>query len=327
MKLIENFDIDLESIINMIIQEKATKVGLQLPEGFKRQAIEIAGYIEENTDAETLISGNPCYGACDLDIQLIKDTDLVFHFGHSRLEPFENVVYIEAPSHLDISYVVFQAADKLKGKRIGLLTTVQHVHKLEEVRKILEENGFETIIGKGDGRIVHPGQVLGCNFSAAYDITCEEYLYIGGGKFHPLGIALSTGKPVLCANPFTSSIEYIDLKKIMKQRYAAIAKTMEGKKFCILVSTKPGQERMQLARDIRDIARKNGKEAYIVTMDLITPDQLLQFQADAYVNTACPRIAIDEAGRFPAPMLTPPEFEIVLGMRGWEELVFDEIRE
>jgi 2-(3-amino-3-carboxypropyl)histidine synthase len=55
VKLIENFDIDLESIVNMIIQEKATKVGLQLPEGFKRQAMEIAGYIEENTDAETLI--------------------------------------------------------------------------------------------------------------------------------------------------------------------------------------------------------------------------------------------------------------------------------
>jgi 2-(3-amino-3-carboxypropyl)histidine synthase len=34
---------------------------------------------------------------------------------------------------------------------------------------------------------------------------------------------------------------------------------------------------------------------------------------------------VDEVGRFNAPMLTPMEFEIVLGERDWEDLVFDEI--
>jgi 2-(3-amino-3-carboxypropyl)histidine synthase len=71
-------------------------------------------------------------------------------------------------------------------------------------------------------------------------------------------------------------------------------------------------------------AKEKGMKAYILTMDLVTPEQLINFKTDVIVNTACPRIAIDDAGRFPAPMLTPPEFEIVLGER--EELVFDEIR-
>ena len=62
-------------------------------------------------------------------------------------------------------------------------------------------------------------------------------------------------------------------------------------------------------------------------MDLVTPDQLLQFKVDAYVNTACPRLAIDGIGRFQSPMLTPQEFEIVLGEREWEKLVLDEITE
>ena len=60
-------------------------------------------------------------------------------------------------------------------------------------------------------------------------------------------------------------------------------------------------------------------------MDLGTPDQLLQLKVDAFVNTACPRLAIDEVGRFNAPMLTPQEFEIVLGEKEWEDIVFDEI--
>jgi 2-(3-amino-3-carboxypropyl)histidine synthase len=34
-----------------------------------------------------------------------------------------------------------------------------------------------------------------------------------------------------------------------------------------------------------------------------------------------------KCGRFPAPMLTPQEFEIVLGEREWEKLVLDEITE
>jgi len=65
----------------------------------------------------------------------------------------------------------------------------------------------------------------------------------------------------------------------------------------------------------------------IISLDNITPDALLQFKLDAFVNTACPRIAIDEGRRFNAPVLTPVEFEIVLGEREWTDLVFDEIRD
>ncbi len=105
-----------------------------------------------------------------------------------------------------------------------------------------------------------------------------------------------------------------------------IAKSLDAEVFGIVVSTKPGQDRMKLAEQLRDMAKKHGKEALILTMDLVTPDQLLQFKVDSFVNTACPRLAVDEVGRFNAPMLTPMEFEIVLGERNWEDLVFDEIK-
>jgi 2-(3-amino-3-carboxypropyl)histidine synthase len=62
-------------------------------------------------------------------------------------------------------------------------------------------------------------------------------------------------------------------------------------------------------------------------MDLVTPEQLLAFKVDAYVNTACPRITIDDSERFHVPVLTPQEFEIVLGERKWEPFVMDEILE
>jgi 2-(3-amino-3-carboxypropyl)histidine synthase len=52
---------------------------------------------------------------------------------------------------------------------------------------------------------------------------------------------------------------------------------------------------------------------------------LIAFKADAYVNTACPRITIDDAERFHAPVLTPQEFEVVLGEKGIEDIEMDEI--
>jgi len=58
-------------------------------------------------------------------------------------------------------------------------------------------------------------------------------------------------------------------------------------------------------------------------MDEITPDRLLHFDADAYVNTACPRITTDDGPRYDDPVLTRTEFEIAVGERDWDELSFD----
>ena len=324
----EGFDFQVDRIISIIQDSGAKVVGLQFPEGFKRRSPQIAERIEKETDATIIISGNPCFGACDLDVALIKTVDLLFHFGHAHLDDnqlSDKVYFIETRSDVDVKEVVKLALSSLEGKKIGLLTTVQHVHKLDDACRVLEDNDKECIIGMGDGKIAYPGQVLGCNFSSARAEECDEYLYIGSGEFHPLGVSLSTGKKVIIADPFVNEIREVDPSRILRQRSAVIAKSLDAQVFGIVVSSKPGQERMQLANELKILAEKHGKVAHILTMDLVTPDQLLQFKVDAFVNTACPRLAIDEVGRFNAPMLTPQEFEIVLGEKEWEDIVFDEI--
>nr|WP_245312920.1 diphthamide biosynthesis enzyme Dph2 [Methanohalophilus levihalophilus] len=317
---------EIPRIIDEIKKRDAHKVGLQFPEGLKRRSLAIASEIEEKTGAEVQISANPCYGACDLDRQLLEEMDLVFHFAHSTIGEDDGgkVIYIEARSSIDLEDVVRKALPLLEGKRIGLITTVQHVHKLEGLHRLLEEAGKEGIISEGDSRITYPGQVLGCNFSAAFAEDCDEYLYIGGGNFHPTGVALGSERPVIIADPYLNEVRKVETRIMMKKRYAAIGNSMDAKTVLIVVSTKTGQERMELAESLMQKAKEKGMQAYILTMDLVTPEQMLNFKVDVIVNTACPRIAIDDSGRYPAPVLTPPEFEIVLGER--EELVFDEIR-
>ncbi len=318
------FDFDIGRIKAIIKEKHCKTVGLQFPEGFKRQAFKIAEELEDDTGSNIIISGNPCFGACDIDTTLAGKVDIMFHFGHSKMGKFENVVFIEARSDVDVLQCVKIALPLFKTKNIGLITTVQHIHKLEEAAKFLDENGKKGIKGKGDLRISYPGQVLGCNFTAAR-LECEEYLYIGSGIFHPLGVAIATGKRVVAADPYMNKAIEVFTEKFMRKRSGYIAESMDAKVFGIIVSSKSGQNRMNLARKLSGIARMHGKKVQIIMIDLVTPEQLLAFKVDAYVNTACPRITIDDAERFHVPVLTPGEFEIVLGERKWDSLEMDEI--
>ncbi len=325
------FDFRIDYVIDIITKSGAEVVGLQFPEGFKRRSPRISSIIEEATGVSTIISGNPCFGACDIDAALVDSVDILFHFGHAELDDTklsEKVYFIEARSDVDVTAVAKKALQSLRGQVIGLITTVQHVHKLGEVREILEQNGQTCVIGEGDSKIAYPGQVLGCNFSAARVEgieKCDEYLYIGSGDFHPLGVTLATKKRVVIADPLMNEVREPDQTLIMRQRSAVIGKSYDANVFGIIVSTKNGQNRMELANELKELAKKHEKDAYIFSMDLITPDQLLQFKVDAFVNTACPRLAVDEVGRFHAPMLMPHEFEIAIGERKWDDIVFDEI--
>ncbi|CAG0971067.1 hypothetical protein METP3_01492 [Methanosarcinales archaeon] len=320
------FDFDLERIINIIKEKHFKTVGLQFPEGFKRQAFSISQMLEERTGAGILISGNPCFGACDIDTTLSGKVDVMFHFGHSKMGNFDNVVFIETRSNVDVLPCVKTALPLLAANKIGLITTVQHIHKLDEISSFLREIGMEGVSGKGDLRVSYPGQVLGCNFTAAR-VDCDEYLYIGSGIFHPLGVAIATGKRVVAADPYLNKAIEVSPEKFLRKRSGYIAKSMDAKVFGIIVSSKSGQNRIDLAKKLAQIAGEHGKKAQIIIMDLVTPEQLLAFKVDAYVNTACPRITIDDAERFHVPVLTPQEFEIVLGERMWDALVMDEILE
>ncbi|HUL39187.1 MAG TPA: diphthamide biosynthesis enzyme Dph2, partial [Methanomassiliicoccales archaeon] len=193
----------------------------------------------------------------------------------------------------------------------------------------LAAKGVVAMVGKGDARVKHPGQVLGCNVTAASSIAreVEQFLFIGSGDFHPLAVALETGKDVVILDPLMREVRSTgELRdRVLRQRYAAIAVAQEAKEIGVLVSTKPGQRRRALAMRLRALIEDDGRKAWVIALDNITPDQLLAFKVDAFVSTACPRIAIDDALRYNRPMLTPLELEVVLGIRKWEDYRFDSI--
>lgn len=324
------YEMDLDKVIRKINSKDAQTVGLQFPEGLKIQATKIARKIEAETDATVIISGDPCYGACDVsDYKMKGSVDLIVHYGHTPLPLKYEVptLFIEAFSKIDIKKDLEKSLDNLKEySRIGLVTTTQHLHLLNEAKDFLEDNGKEVILGSSLS--TRKGQVLGCNFSSIKELDVEIFLFIGSGNFHPLGINLFSNTPVLALDPYNSEIRRMDdyADRILRIRFARITKARSAEKWGILVSSKEGQYRMKLAKEIKKILEDAKMEAYIILVDNVTPDVLLPYlDLDAFVVSACPRIAIDDSQMYKKPLLTPQELEIVLNKREWENYQLDEI--
>lgn len=325
------FDFELETISRWISDGGYASVALQMPEGLKIRAPEISEFIERETGAIPVIVGRPCYGACDL-FDYHGWADALIHFGHSPIpsqgdDP--NVLYIESRSDAEVDESIMGSLSRLP-RRIGLLATVQYLGLIPKVKGMLESSGREVRVGEGDLRICHPGQVLGCNCSAAesVDADVDGYLFIGEGDFHPLAAAFGMEKPVLVLNPVTGEVRDMSetRDRILRRRFAAIQGARDAESFLVIVCSKVGQNRSGLADEMVSLLRRHGRTAHKVVIEEINPTALMSYQVDAFVNTACPRIAMDDAARYPKPMLTPPELEIALGEREWGQYIFDQIR-
>jgi len=335
---IPGYEIYLETAAKTIKKNDYKRVVLQIPEGLKSHLSKLVEFLENETNASIIISADPCFGACDIVDSEYKnlDVDFVVQIGHTPIPDIKNIwiptLFINAKADLDVSKVIEKAVPLIKGKKVGLVSTAQHVHLLDNTGKILVNNNFELFLGFGDNRIESKGQILGCNFSAATSIAdkVDLFLFIGSGNFHPLGLLLSTKKPVIACDPYSNKVrarELDDLKDMtLRQRYGAIARSKDAKVFGILVGTKKGQQRIELAYQLKEKLDSNKKRSYILALNHFSPSALESFRdIDCFVSTACPRIAIDDYMQYKIPIITPVELDILLGVKKWEDYQFDEI--
>lgn len=296
------FESNLRELAEEIKKNGKRKVAIQLPEGLKKNAFFIIDYLKkEGIDA--VYAANPCYGACDLAVKEVRisGAEALVHIGHSKF-------YVDIKTEFPIIYfpwkvkVNFDSVDFsfIQEKKIGIITTVQHTDILEDVRKRLEEKGKEAIIG---------GQILGCNDVAAKRIEdkVDAFLFIGSGSFHPIALK---GKKIYVLDVEKKEIGLFDSGFMEKRRWASIYNAKDAKVFGVLVSTKPGQkELIGNAEKIKEKIENSGKKAFIIMMDEITDRNLMGIDADAFVNTACPRITDDSFSR---PLINANDLEEVL---------------
>ena len=303
-----DYDFELDKLNAEIKKRSAKRVLIQLPEGLKSKFVEITSKL----DAESVLAGDACFGACD--IKTLPECDLTIHFGHAK--------FISTPEDSKILYVTtnalvacLPAVEKhmplLKDKKtIGLLTTSQHSQQTGAVKQFLEKHGFTVFLEKGGSLVDFPGQVLGCDQTAAMKINdkVDAFLFVGSGEFHPLGVAFSNSKLIIVANPYSRQAKLLaDAARLEKEKHLRLEKARDARVFGVIVGEKPGQHWWKTAETIKKSLEEQGKKAFLISMNEVTPDKLDYLPFDAFVITACPRIVIDDWKNYKKPVLLGTE--------------------
>jgi 2-(3-amino-3-carboxypropyl)histidine synthase len=320
-------DFEKEKLIGELKKRAPKKVLVQLAEGMKKNADEIKDWIEE-LGIEAVFSGETCFGGCDIAIHEAQDigADLIVHFGHAEFMQVNfPVIYIEVKDILDLNPLLQKSLDVIKSyNTIGLSYSIQHKHDIDKIIKFYENLGKKVVLSKKRGTNAYEGHVTGCNYQGLKEIQEQvDCFVIIGNQFHSMGATLAVKKPVILLDVYNDDVRTMKglRDKILKQRIISIEKFKEAKNIGIIIGTKIGQK-FGSPTILMEKLKENGKNVITITMADLTPDKVMNFyKIDAFVELACPRIAIDDFANFPRPLLTFKEALVAVGELSWDDIL------
>ena len=329
------YKIDVGLIVKAIKELGARRVVLQLPDGLKQYSTTLKDCIEgllEAEDVDLYIHVDSVFGACDLQYGQLYATirpDLIIHVGHTPypselsfpgVEPRGDlgvrVVYVPALSLNPLPTEALKESarilDSYKASRVGVVTTSQHVHLVDEAVVLLEEMGVEAAKPRGVKPYFLDAQVIGCDYRVARSLKADAYLYIGGGVFHPLGLYLATLKPVVQVDPYTGMARDLtgEGEKLYRARLYRVLEAFEARSWGIIVGLKTGQYRPWLVSRLVEEITSRGGRYYLLASEILTLQHLVSIDSrdiDAFIVTSCPRIPTDDFWDYEKPVLTPGE--------------------
>lgn len=176
---------------------------------------------------------------------------------------------------------ILEISEKLP-KQIAIVYSIQYQDIAKEIKEILSKKH----------KITSFIQVLGCS-KPKFSKTTQAVLLIGSGRFHAVSLAIESGFPIyiLDSNNLTKIPEQ-EIGQFQKKQKASYLKFLHTDKIGILISTKPGQQKLERAIKFK---QKQKKKSYLFLADNINTAEFENFQIDFWVNTACPRIDMDSS--------------------------------
>ncbi len=305
--------IDEKRIFKEILEKKPVSVAINGPDGILPQVQETAVKIMKRFGIPAYVLADTTWGTCDLNSNGAKvlGAEILFNVGHSiMMDNYdENVILIDAFDDISFDKVAKKAVELVNGKTISLITDSQHLHEVDNVKKILQEGGVQVKIGKGKGQL-NDGQVFGCEFYPAMETKelVDANLFLGQSNFHAAGIALATNIPTFVLDPYFNEVREVTefAQKLQKKATLAIYKAVEAQTFGIIVGLKEGQISKTTALKFKREFEKEGKTVQLFALTDITNERLQNLKGiDAFIQVACPRISIDN--RFDKPLLSTPQ--------------------
>jgi 2-(3-amino-3-carboxypropyl)histidine synthase len=170
---------------------------------------------------------------------------------------------------------------KIPEKKLALCYSNQFI---EIAKKIYEKN---------KDKFIYKTQVLGCS-NPQFPQEVEGILIIGQGKFHSVSIAYESKLPTyILEGEKINKINNEDIEKLERKERGAYLGYLNAKTIGILISSKPGQERLSKALKFQK-SLKN-KKSYLFVGNDLNISEFENFGIDFWINTACPRMDLNNA--------------------------------
>jgi len=162
-------------------------------------------------------------------------------------------------------------------KNIAIAYSIQYQSQAIQIKQILLKNH----------KITKFIQVLGCS-KPKFQKNTKAILLITDGRFHAISLSYETKLPIyILENYKLTKISKKDIENFEKRQKASYVKFLNSKRIGILISTKPGQQRLKQAIEFR---KKINKKSYLFICNNINTNEFENFGLDSWVNTACPRL-------------------------------------
>jgi len=310
--------VDEQKIFDEIKKREPASVALNGPDGILPKIQDTASNIMKRFGIPAYVLADATWGSCDLNSNGAKilGAGILFNIGHTiSLESIEkDVIMIDAFDDITFDKVTKKCIEILKGKVVCLTTDSQHLHQIENVAKILNDNDVHVKIGKGKGQL-NDGQIFGCEFYPASEMKdqVDVNIFLGQSNFHAAGLALSTNKPTYVLDPYFNEVREVTefAKKIQKKATLTIFKAAEAKTFGVIVGLRDGQLSKITALKFKKELEKEGKIVQLFALTDITNERLRNLKdVDAFIQVACPRISTDN--HFDKPVLSTPQATALL---------------
>ncbi len=324
-------EVPVGRIVDEIVGRGAETVLIQAPEGIKNALSKEVSKIQAETGSRIILHGDACFGACDLALAEADrvGADLLLHIGHTPCPGRGGgggVVYVDAFDEALLSEATMQEIwDLVEDETVGLVASIQYLKLLHDLWETLKERGGRVVMGRPNPGTLRLGQILGCDVSAAENIAGEVdgFIVVGGGGFHGLGVALSTGKRTWVADPYREGL--LDTSSLVRRKLALIAARIDeasrAESFGVIVGLKDGQTRMGEAENLVEELRMVGKDVLEIALREVSPERLRCYGwIECFVQTLCPRISVDDLEAYGVPLLSHEQCLIMMGRKSFEEV-------
>ncbi|UCG04338.1 MAG: diphthamide biosynthesis enzyme Dph2 [Candidatus Heimdallarchaeota archaeon] len=326
------YELEIDKIKEMILKKQYKRILLQMPQGMLDTPLQEVVEILTPLGSQIIVEGDPSYGVCDLAINkaIQFECDLLIHFGHNEFGFHQRIHSKSLDILLIPSYVNFEISSyflllseklaELGWNKVGLVATIQHLRNLKELKTHLDSIGINCFVQK-------EGQILGCNINTirGFPNQVDGIISLHAGYFHTYGLLLSTPIPILQLDPFTGEIKQfsaIEREKLIRKRNHIITQARTANVWGIIGSSKLGQHHPYTVSRIEKILQDHNKSKILLIAENINLENLENFTwVDAWVDSACPRLAIDDHIYSSKPIVTFKEFLYLFEKVTWEELL------